>query len=171
MNCRFCGYYYYDIREQGSICEHCGGNREGLQKTRLMMFSKLLVAVALLLPILTVFLYREDMVYDIGDMLGLIERHEGDDGAGKFHQLFYLHLPPVYILGVTVLLRVKRPNVLLCIFSVIILLLPAIFAPGFERGSEFILIYTIPCALFIAAAVIARIDKKKQIREYKIKRC
>lgn len=170
MNCRFCGYYYYDIREQGSICEHCGGNRKGLYKTRLMMFSKLLVAVALLLPILTA-LFREDVVYDIRDMLGLIEWHEGDDGAGKIHQLFYLHLPPVYILGVTVLLRVKKPNVLLCIFSAMILLLPAIFAPGFGRGPELILMYTIPCALFIAAAVIARIDKKKQIQEYKIKRC
>lgn len=169
MNCRFCGYYYYDIREQGSICEHCGGNREGLHKTRLMMFSKLFVAAALLLPILTALFFREDVVYDIRDMLGLIERHEGDDGAGKIHQLFYFHLPPVYILGVTVLLRVKRPNVLLCIFSIMILLLPAIFAPGCEL--EFILIYTIPCALFVAAAVIVIIDKKKQIQEYKIKRC
>ncbi len=171
MNCRFCGYYYYDIREQGSICGYCGGNREGLHKTRLMIFSKLLVAAALLLPILTALLYREGVVYDICDMLGLIEWHEGDDGAGKIHWLFYFHLPPMYILGITVLLRVKRPNVLLCIFSAMILLLPAIFAPGFERGPVFILIYTIPCALFIAAAVIALIDKKKQIREYKIKRC
>ncbi|MDE6775604.1 MAG: hypothetical protein K2J37_04850 [Ruminococcus sp.] len=136
-----------------------------------MMLSKLLVAAALLMPILTVLLFKEDMIYNIGDMLGLIERHEGDDGAGKIHQLFYFHLPPAYILGVIVLLRVKKPNALLCIFSAVILLLPAIFAPGFERGPVFIMMYTIPCALFIAAAVIARIDKKKQIREYKIKRC
>lgn len=161
MNCRFCGYYY-NVREQGSVCEHCGGNREGLSKTGLMMFSKLLVAAALLLPILTALFFREVVIYDFGDMLGLIERHEGDDGFGKIHQLLYFFLPPVYILGVTVLLRVKRPNALLCIFSAVILLLPAVLAFGFGEPIFFIPMYTIPCVLFIAAAVIAIIDKHNQ---------
>lgn len=170
MNCKLCSYYY-DIHEQGSVCAHCGGNREGLHKTRLMMLSKLLVAAALLMPIMAVLFFWEDMIYDIRDTLGLVEWHEGNDGAGGIRQMFCFHLPPVYILGVIVLLRVKRPNGLLCIFSALILLLPAVIAPGGFRELIFVLIYTIPCALFIGAAVIAIIDKKKQIQEYKIKRC
>lgn len=167
MNCRFCGYYY-DVREQGSVCKHCGGNREGLSKTGLMMFSKLLVAAALLLPILTALIFREVVIYDFGDMLGLIERHESDDGFAKIHQLLYFHLPPVYIFGAAVLLRVKRPNALLCIFSAVILLLPAVLAFGFGEPIFFIPMYTIPCVLFIAAAVTAIIDKHNQKVKNKI---
>lgn len=161
MNCRFCGYYY-DIREQGSVCKHCGGNRNGLSKTRFMMLSKLLAAAALLLPILTALIFRDVVIYDFGDMLGLIERYEGDDGVAKIHQLLYFHLPPMYILGSAVLLRVKRPNSLLCIFSAVILLLPAVLAFGFGEPLFFIPMYTIPCVLFIVAAVIAIIDKNDQ---------
>lgn len=49
MNCKLCGYYY-STHEKGTVCQHCGGNRDGLKKTRLMTISKIIAGIALITP-------------------------------------------------------------------------------------------------------------------------
>lgn len=157
MNCKFCGYY---INRGEITCGHCGNDPNGLKKTRLMQVSKILVVIALIMPVLMV-IFNEDVHYDFLSTFGFIEHHEGDDGGVPIHRLFYVVVPFVYISAVPTFFRVKKCNFGLYLFSAIILLLPAIFVLGMKEVC-LVFFFTIPCILFIAAAVTAIIDKQNQ---------
>jgi len=62
MNCKLCGYYY-SAHEKGTVCQHCGGNREGLHKTRLMTISKVLAIVALIIPFM-ILIFSQEVRYE-----------------------------------------------------------------------------------------------------------
>jgi len=67
----------------------------------------------------------------------------------------------------------KKCSSVLYLLSAVMLMFPAIFIL-LSYCSENIIysaFFAVPCLLIIASAVITKIDRKKQIQEYKNKRC
>lgn len=187
MNCKICGYYY-SSHEHDNTCQHCGGNREGLHKTRLMTVSKILALVALIMPFI-IWIFSQNVRYEILTSFRFITN---DYGYSPDFALLYLVLPntslhiipvyllilmPVYLLTVIALLMTKKCGSVLYLLSAIMLIFPAafIFLIDFLIDDCDSIIYSaffaIPCLLITISAVITRIDRKKQIQEYEIKRC
>lgn len=157
MNCKLCGYYYSE-HEKNTICQHCGGNREGLQKTKLMRISKIIALVAVLVPVFYI-VFNSSFRYEFLLTFGFIERHEGNSGVGSIMDFVWAILPFVYLFTISALFRVKKCNAGLYLASAI-LLFP--FAVLFFIDEKTI-IYIIPCVLLTVSTVIAKIDKKNQI--------
>ncbi|MDE6671885.1 MAG: hypothetical protein K2K16_06765 [Ruminococcus sp.] len=133
------------------------GNREGLQKTKLMTISKIIAMSAILVPVFYI-IFNSDFQYEFLLRLGFIERHEGNSGVGSVMDFVYAILPVVYLFTISALFRVKKCNASLYIASAI-LLFP--FAVLFFMDEK-TFIYIIPCVLLTVSAVIAVIDKKNQ---------
>lgn len=157
MNCKLCGCYY-STHEQEKNCPCCGGNREGLHKTRIMTISKIIAVVAVIVPIITV-IFNDAWNYEFLTTFGFIEKHEGDDGCGSVLDLAWFVLPLVYLFTVSALFRVKKCNFGLYLTSSLLLMPPAML---FFIDEHDILMYAIPCILLIVSAVIAKVDKKIQ---------
>lgn len=157
MNCKLCGYYYSG-HEKETVCQHCGGNREGLEKTRLMTVSKIIALVAILVPVITV-IFHSDWNYEFLTTFGFMERPEGDDGCGSVLDFSWYVLPFVYFFTVSALFRVKKCNSGLYLASSLLLVLPAML---FFIDEYDIFMYAIPCILLAVSAVTAKIDKNFQ---------
>lgn len=170
MNCRLCGYYYFDRDQQGNICGHCGGNREGLSRTRLMNISKLLALAAILLPIICYALDLESIVFIAKKILGLLEPEEleGSSGAWFPEEMFVMQILISWLFAVPMLFRTKK-----CSFGWFIAAAAVVFPTAVlcMLDNELLskLAYTLPFFLYIAAAVTATVDKKKQINHFKLK--
>lgn len=170
MNCRLCGYSYYDRDQQGNTCGHCGGNREGLSRTRLMKISKLIALAAILLPILCYAFDLESTVFMAKKFLGLLEPEEleGHSGAWFPAEMFIMQILISWLFAVPTLFRTKK-----CSFGWFIAAAAVIFPTALFclLDNELLpkLAYTLPFFLYIAAAVTAKADKKIQIKEFKIK--
>ena len=160
MNCKLCGYYY-SSHEHGNTCQHCGGNREGLHKTRLMTVSKILVVTAF---IVLAFLCTEIIHENIRDMYEQ-QYYSDDSGGTHWERLIYLSCLMSFLFSFSVIFRKKK-----CNFWHYILSAASLFPAMFIVYGETIMM-SVPCLLLIISAVIALIDKKKQIKEYEIKRC
>ena len=156
MNCKLCGYYYSE-HEKNTICQHCGGNREGLKKTKLMIISKIIALVAILVPVFYT-IFNIDFQYEFLLASGVIESREGHAGCGSIMDFVCYVLPFVYLFTISALFRVKRCNFRLYLASSI-LLFP--FAVLFFMDEKTIM-YIIPCVLLAVSAVIAKIDKQNQ---------
>jgi len=156
MNCKLCGYYY-STHEKGTVCQNCGGNREGLEKTRLMTISKIIALVAVLVPIIAI-IFHAGWRYELLTSFGFMERHEGDDGCGSILDFVYWVLPLVYLFTISALFRVKRCNFGLYLTSSLLLLPFAILFFIDEKS----IMYTVMCVLFAVSAVIAKVDSKFQ---------
>ncbi|MDE6501367.1 MAG: hypothetical protein K2L10_04725 [Ruminococcus sp.] len=133
------------------------GNREGLQKTKLMRMSKITALVAIIIPVIFQ-IANIDFQYEYLLATGVIESREGHAGAGSILNLVWAVLPFVYLFTISALFRVKKCNTGLYLASAI-LLFP--FALLFFMD-EITFIYIIPCVLLTVSAVIANIDKKNQ---------
>ncbi len=165
MNCKLCGYYY-SSHEDGNACQHCGGNREGLQNTRLMTVSKILVVTALVI-LAFMFMCTEIIRENIRDMYE--QQYYSDDGSGThWERLIDLSCLMSFLFSFPVIFRKRKCNFLHFIVSAISLF-PAMFILYGETIP--FLMTAVPCLLLIISAVTALIDKKKQVQEYKFKRC
>ena len=157
MNCKLCGYYY-SSHEHGNTCQHCGGNREGLHKTRLMTVSKILVVTAfIVLAFLCAVIVHENIRY----MYEQQYYSDDYDGGTYWEMLICLSCLMSFLFSFPVIFRTKKCNFSHYIVSAI-LLFPAVFIMLDET-----IMATVPCLLLIISAVTALIDKKKQIKEYK----
>lgn len=183
MNCKLCGYYY-SSHEHGSTCQHCGGNREGLHKTKLITISKVLAVTALIIHFV-ILIFNQDIRDELLTSFRFITNDYGNPPDFALLYLIlpntYLHIIPVYLLifplvyllTIIALLMTKKCSSGLYLISATMLMIPAIFI-FLSYGSEGIIysvFFAIPCLLITISAVITRIDRKKQIKEYKIKRC
>ncbi len=157
MNCKLCGYYY-STHEKVTVCQNCGGNREGLEKTKLMTISKIIAVTAILIPIITV-IFNSDWQYEFLTAFGFMEKHEGDDGCGSVLDLAWFVLPFVFLFTVSALFRVKKCNFGLYLTASLLLIPTAVL---FFIDENDIFMYTIPCILLAISAVIAKTDKKIQ---------
>lgn len=143
-----------------------------MEKTRFFKIPEIIALSALIIQILTAVL-GENVNWDIIDMFGIVEWNEGHDGGGSLIKIFYLFLPPAYLLTFFALF-VKKYNFIFYLLSGIIMLLPAavmLFAGFGNEGIDYVFFFTLPCLLIMSSAVVSGIDRKKQIQEYKIKRC
>lgn len=156
MKCKLCGYYY-STHEKGTVCQHCGGNRDGLEKTRLMTISKIIAVLALLVPVIAI-IFNSDWSYAFRKAYGFIELHEGNAGCGSIMDFVWWVLPFVYIFTISALFRVKRCNFGLYLTSSLLLLPFAILFFMDEKN----IMYIIMCILLMILAVIAKIDKQNQ---------
>lgn len=183
MNCKLCGCYYSN-RVQENTCQYCGGNREGLHKTGLMMISKIFAVISLIMPFM-ILIFSQDLRYEFLTAFRFITNDYGNPPDFALLYLIlpnmYLHiipaylliLPLVYLLTTIALLVTKKCSSIFYLLSAIMLVFPAIFI-FLSYGSEGIIysvFFAIPCLLIATSAVITRIDRKKQIQEYKNKRC
>lgn len=156
MNCKLCGYYY-STHEKGTVCQHCGGNREGLEKTGLMTISKIIAVVSCLVPVIAI-IFNSDWNYAFRKAYGFMELHEGNAGCGSIMDFVWWVLPLIYIFTIFTLFRVKRCNFGLYLISSL-LLLP--FAVLFFLDEKSIM-YIIMCILLMTSAVITKIDNQNQ---------
>lgn len=156
MKCKLCGYYY-STHEKGTVCQHCGGNRDGLEKTRLMTISKIIAVLALLVSVIAI-IFNSDWSYAFRKAYGFIELREGNSGCGSIMDFVWWVLPLVYIFTIFTLFRVKRCNFGLYLTSSLLLLPFAILFFMDEKN----IMYIIMCILLMILAVIAKIDKQNQ---------
>ncbi|MDE5763938.1 MAG: hypothetical protein K2I00_03125 [Ruminococcus sp.] len=161
MNCKLCGYYY-SSHEQGNTCQHCGGNREGLHKTRLMTVSKIIALIAVFVPVFFQ-ISTIDFKYEYLLAADVIDSREGHSGVGSVLDLVWVVLPFVFLFTISALFRVKRCNFGLYLVSAVLIFPFAVF---FLLNSK-IFIYFVSWVLFTLSAIIAKTDRKKQIKEYK----
>ena len=183
MNCKICGYYY-SSHEHNNNCQHCGGNREGLHKTKLITISKVLAVIALIIHFM-ILIFSQDIRDELLTSFRFITNDYGNppDFALVYLILpnthlhiipvYLLNLPPVYLLTIIALLMTKKYSSVLYLMSAIMLMIPAIFIfLSYDNDSiVYSTFFAVPCMLITISAVITRIDRKKQIQEYKIKRC
>lgn len=156
MNCKLCGYYYSE-HEQGKICQHCGRNREGLEKTGLMTISKIIAVLAVLVPVIAI-IFNSDRNYAFRKAYGFMELHEGNSGCGSIMDFVWLVLPFVYIFTISALFRVKRYNFGLYLISSLLLFPFAILFFIDEKS----IMYIIMCVLLMISAVTAKTDRQNQ---------
>lgn len=156
MNCKLCGYYY-SAHEKGNVCQHCGGNREGLEKTKLMTISKIIAFLAVLVPVIAI-IFNSDWNYVFCKAYGFIELQEGNAGCGSVMDFVWLVLPLVYTFTISTLFRVKRCNFGLYLISSLLLMPFAILFFMDEKS----IMYILMCILLMTSAVIAKIDRKFQ---------
>lgn len=144
-----------------------------MEKTKFFKIPEIIALSALIIQILTA-VFGKNVNWDIIDGFGLVERTEGNDGCGSPIRIFYLFMPPAYLLTFLALF-VKKYNFIFYLLSGIIMLLPAavmLFAGFFgNEGIDYVFFFTLPCLLIMSSAVVSGINRKKQIQEYKIKRC
>lgn len=156
MNCKLCGYYY-STHEKCTVCQHCGGNREGLEKTGLMTISKIISVLAVLVPVIAI-IFNGDWNYTFRKAYGFIELHEGNAGCGSIMDFVWLVLPFVFLFTISALFRVKRCNFGLYLISSLLLLPFAILFFMDEKS----IMYIIMCILLMISAVITKVDKQNQ---------
>ncbi len=156
MNCKLCGYYYSE-HEQGTVCQNCGGNREGLEKTRLMTISKIISVMAVIIPVIA-FIFNSDWNYTFRKAYGFIELHEGNTGVGSIMDFMWVVLPFVYIFNIYALFRVKKCNFGLYLISSLLILPFAILFFIDEKS----IMYIIMCVLLMISAVTAKTDRQNQ---------
>lgn len=143
-----------------------------MKKTKFFKIPEIMVLSALIIQILTA-VFGENVNWDIINIFGLVEWTEGNDGGGSIIKVFYLFMPPAYLLTFFALF-VKKYNFIFYLLSGIIMLMPAavmLFAAFGNEGIDYAFFFTLPCLLIMSSAVVSGIDRKKQIKEYKIKRC
>ncbi|MDE7363759.1 MAG: hypothetical protein K2N27_02550 [Ruminococcus sp.] len=118
MNCKLCGCYY-SIHEQEKSCPCCGGNREGLHKTKLITISKVLAVTALIINFM-ILIFSQN-IHD--ELLTSFRFITNDYGNSPDFALLYLilpnthlhiipvyllNLPPVYLVTIIALLITKK---------------------------------------------------------------
>lgn len=156
MNCKLCGYYY-STHEKGIVCQHCGGNRDGLERTGLMTISKIIAVVSCLVPVVAI-IFNSDWSYVFRKAYGFIELHEGNSGCGSIMDFVWWVLPLIYVFTISAFFRVKRCNFGLYLTSSLLLLPFAILFFMDEKN----IMYIIMCILLMISAVITKIDKQNQ---------
>ena len=153
-------------------------------KTRLLTISKVSAVIALIIPFM-ILIFSQDLRYEFLTAFRFITNDYGNSPDFALLYLIlpnmYLHiipvylliLPLVYLLTTIALLMAKKFGPVLYLLSAIMLMFPAIFI-FLSHGSEGIIysvFFAVPCLLIAVSSVTALIDRKKQIQEYKIKRC
>ncbi|MDE6788869.1 MAG: hypothetical protein K2J47_06050, partial [Ruminococcus sp.] len=110
-----------------------------MEKTKFFKIPEIIAVSALIIHILTA-VFGENVNWDIIDMFGLVEWTEGNDGGGSLIKIFYLFLPPAYLLTFFALF-IKKYNFIFYLLSGIIMLLPAavmLFAAFGNEGIDYV---------------------------------
>lgn len=158
MNCKLCGYYY-STHEKGTVCQHCGGNREKLEKTRLMTISKIIAGIALIMQIFTA-IFTETISGYMKDIFDFIRNGDGIFLLFLIEAMFFLCIPFVYVFTVPMFFGTKKNNFVFYFLSAIVLIPSALITPSIDFVYAFF--FTVPCVLFLLAGITAMIDKQNQ---------
>ena len=165
MNCKLCGYYYSE-HEQGTVCQNCGGNREGLEKTRFMTISKIIAGIALIMQTFTA-IFTETISGCIKEIFNFIQNGNGIFPMIFIEAIFFLCIPFVYVFTVPMFFVTKKNNSVFYFLSAIVLLPSALITPSLD--SAYVFFFTVPCVLLLLAGITSMIGKQNQkIRNKKV---